>query len=126
MILHCDMDAFYASVEERDQPELVGKPVIVGGSPEKRGVVSAANYVARKYGVHSAMPSVVAHRLCPQGVYLPPRISYYAEISKQILDIFERFTPLVEPLSLAAILPLTLLPGRWPPVPVLVACSALK
>ncbi|MEN6458211.1 MAG: DNA polymerase IV [Thermoguttaceae bacterium] len=100
MILHCDMDAFYASVEERDRPELVGKPVIVGGSPEKRGVVSAANYVARRYGVHSAMPSVVAHRLCPNGVYLPPRISYYAEISKQIRDIFERFTPLVEPLSL--------------------------
>jgi DNA polymerase-4 len=100
MILHCDMDAFYASVEERDRPELVGKPVIVGGSPKQRGVVSAANYVARKYGVHSAMPSVVAHRLCPQGVYLPSRISYYAEISKQIRDIFERFTPLVEPLSL--------------------------
>ncbi len=100
MILHCDMDAFYASVEERDRPELVGKPVIVGGSPEKRGVVSAANYIARKYGVHSAMPSVVAHRLCPQGVYLPPRIGYYAEISRQIRDIFERFTPLVEPLSL--------------------------
>jgi DNA polymerase-4 len=100
MILHCDMDAFYASVEERDRPELVGKPVIVGGSPEKRGVVSAANYVARKYGVHSAMPSVIAHRLCPNGVYLPPRIDYYAEISKQIRDIFERFTPLVEPLSL--------------------------
>jgi len=100
MILHCDMDAFYASVEERDRPELVGKPVIVGGSPEKRGVVSAANYVARKYGVHSAMPLAVAHRLCPQGVYLPPRIGYYAEISKQIRDIFKRFTPLVEPLSL--------------------------
>lgn len=100
MILHCDMDAFYASVEERDRPELVGKPVIVGGAPEKRGVVSAANYVARRYGVHSAMPSVIAHRLCPNGIYLPPRISYYAEISKQIRDIFEQFTPLVEPLSL--------------------------
>jgi DNA polymerase-4 len=94
------MDAFYASVEERDRPELVGKPVIVGGSPEKRGVVSAANYVARRYGVHSAMPSVTAHRLCPQGIYLPPRIDYYAEISGQIREIFERFTPLVEPLSL--------------------------
>src|ERR1039458_7406810 len=100
MILHCDMDAFYASVEERDRPELVGKPVIVGGSPEKRGVVSAANYVARKYGVHSAMPSATAHRLCPHGIYLPPRIDYYAEVSRQIRDIFERFTPLVEPLSL--------------------------
>ena len=100
MILHCDMDAFYASVEERERPELVGKPVIVGGTPEQRGVVSAANYVARRYGVHSAMPSVVAHRLCPHGVYLPPRISYYAEASRQIREIFERFTPLVEPLSL--------------------------
>lgn len=100
MILHCDMDAFYASVEERDRPELVGKPVIVGGAPEKRGVVSAANYVARRYGVHSAMPSATAHRLCPNGVYLPPRIGYYAEVSRQIREIFERFTPLVEPLSL--------------------------
>jgi DNA polymerase-4 len=94
------MDAFYASIEERERPELVGKPVIVGGTPEQRGVVSAANYVARKYGVHSAMPSAVAHRLCPQGIYLPPRISFYAEISRQIRHIFERFTPLVEPLSL--------------------------
>jgi DNA polymerase-4 len=100
MILHCDMDAFYASVEERERPELVGKPVIVGGTPEKRGVVSAANYVARKYGVHSAMPAATARRLCPHGVYLPPRISYYAEVSRQIREIFERFTPLVEPLSL--------------------------
>lgn len=100
MILHCDMDAFYASVEERDRPELVGKPVIVGGPPEKRGVVSAANYVARTYGVHSAMPSATAHRLCPHGVYLPPRIAYYAEVSRHIREIFERFTPLVEPLSL--------------------------
>jgi len=94
------MDAFYASVEERDRPELVGKPVIVGGSPEKRGVVSAANYVAREYGVHSAMPAVTARRLCPHGIYLPPRIDYYAEVSRQIRDIYERFTPLVEPLSL--------------------------
>lgn len=100
MILHCDMDAFYASVEQRDRPELVGKPVIVGGTPEKRGVVAAANYVARKYGVHSAMPAATAHRLCPRGVFLPPRIDYYAEISSQIREIFERFTPLVEPLSL--------------------------
>jgi DNA polymerase-4 len=94
------MDAFYASVEERDQPELVGKPVIVGGSPEQRGVVSAANYVARKFGVHSAMSAITARRLCPHGVFLHPRISHYAEVSRQIREIFERFTPLVEPLSL--------------------------
>ena len=100
MIIHCDMDAFYASVEERERPELVGKPVIVGGTPEKRGVVSAANYVARQYGVHSAMPAVTARRLCLHGIYLPPRIDYYAEVSRQIRDVFERFTPLVEPLSL--------------------------
>ena len=100
MTLHIDMDAFYASIEERDRPELVGKPVIVGGAAEKRGVVAAANYVARRYGVHSAMPSATARRLCPHGIYLPPRISYYAEVSQQIRDIFERFTPLVEPLSL--------------------------
>jgi DNA polymerase-4 len=100
MILHCDMDAFYASVEERDRPELAGKPVIVGGTPEQRSVVSAANYVARKFGVHSAMPAVTARRLCPHGFFLPPRIGYYAEISRQIREIFVRFTPLVEPLSL--------------------------
>ena len=103
MILHYDMDAFYASVEERERPDLVGHPVIVGGSPEKRGVVSAANYVARKYRIHSAMPSATAHRLCPNGVFLPPRIGYYAEVSHQIRGIFERFTPLVEPLSLAGL-----------------------
>jgi DNA polymerase IV len=100
MILHVDMDAFYASVEERERPELVGKPVIVGGTPEGRGVVAAANYVARKFGVHSAMPAVTAKRFCPQGVFLRPRMEYYAEVSDQIRAVFEKFTPLVEPLSL--------------------------
>ena len=100
MILHIDMDAFYASVEERDDPSLVGKPVIVGGSVEGRGVVAAANYAARKFGVHSAMSAARARRLCPQAVVIKPRIDYYASVSRQIRDIFEQFTPLVEPLSL--------------------------
>jgi len=100
MILHVDMDAFYASVEQRDRPELRGQPVIVGGSAESRGVVSAASYEARKFGVHSAMPTAVARRLCPHGVYLPVRMEHYATISRQIRGILESFTPLVEPLSL--------------------------
>ena len=94
------MDAFYASVEERDRPELCGKPVIVGGTPEGRGVVAAANYVVRKFGVHSAMPTSTALRLCPDAIVLRPRIDYYAAVSRQIHDVFNRFTPLVEPLSL--------------------------
>jgi DNA polymerase IV len=100
MILHVDMDAFYASVEERDDPSLVGKPVIVGGSAEGRGVVAAANYEVRIFGVHSAMASARAKRLCPHAVFIKPRMNHYAEISQQIRTIFDEFTPLVEPLSL--------------------------
>jgi DNA polymerase-4 len=100
VILHVDMDAYYAAVEERDRPALAGQPVIVGGSPESRGVVSTANYVARTFGVHSAMPMRTAIRLCPQGVVLPVRMDHYARISRQIREIFQRYTPLVEPLSL--------------------------
>ena len=100
MILHIDMDAFYASVEERDRPELVGKPVIVGGSPQSRGVVAAANYVVRTFGVHSAMPTSTAMRLCPHAILIPPRIHYYAEVSAQIREILDHYSPLVEPLSL--------------------------
>jgi DNA polymerase-4 len=100
MILHVDMDAFYASVEERDDPRLVGRPVIVGGTAERRGVVAAANYVARQFGVHSAMASGEAKRRCPQAIVIRPRMEVYAAVSRQIRAIFERYTPLVEPLSL--------------------------
>lgn len=100
MILHVDMDAFYASVEERDRPELRGKPVIVGGTPEGRGVVAAANYAVRKFGVHSAMATAEALRRCPKAVVLRPRMQHYVEISHQIQEIFNRYTPVVEPLSL--------------------------
>ncbi len=100
MILHIDMDAFYASVEQRDRPELRGRPVIVGGTPEGRGVVAAASYEARQFGVHSAMPAVTARRLCPHAVCLPVRMAHYASVSRQIREIFGRFTPTIEPLSL--------------------------
>jgi DNA polymerase-4 len=99
-IIHVDMDAFYASVEQLDRPELKGKAVIVGGDPQGRGVVSAASYEARPFGVHSAMPMAQAIRLCPHAVVLPVRMERYAEISHVIQTIFERYTPLVEPISL--------------------------
>ena len=99
-ILHVDMDAFYASVEQLDNPELKGKPLIVGARPEQRGVVAAASYEARKYGIHSAMPTSRAIKLCPTLIILPVRMSRYSEISKQINKIFYDYTPEIEPISL--------------------------
>jgi DNA polymerase-4 len=99
-IIHVDMDAFYASVEIRERPELADRPVIVGGHAQSRGVVSAANYIARRFGVHSAMPTSTALRLCPQAVVIFPRHSLYSEVSRQIHDIFQRYTDQIEPLAL--------------------------
>ena len=98
-VIHIDMDAFYASVEQLDNPELKGKPVAVGGNSQ-RGVVAAASYEARKFGVKSAMPSVKAARQCPQLIFVPPRFSRYKELSSQIREVFFEYTDLVEPLSL--------------------------
>ena len=100
MIIHADMDAFYASVEIRERPELRGRPVAVGGSAEGRGVIAAASYAARKFGVRSAMPTRAALRRCPDLVLLPVHMSLYAGVSRQIHAIFARYTPLIEPLSL--------------------------
>ncbi|MEM6451917.1 MAG: DNA polymerase IV [Cyanobacteria bacterium P01_D01_bin.105] len=99
-IIHVDMDAFYASVEQRDNPKLQGKPVVVGGSPEKRGAVAAASYEARRYGIHSAMPSRTAVQRCPQLIFIRPRFDAYRAASEQIREIFFDYTDLVEPLSL--------------------------
>src|ERR1017187_3197186 len=98
-IVHIDMDAFFASVEQRDNPELRGKPVAVGGSRE-RGVVAAASYEAREFGVRSAMPSVTAKRKCPNLIFVKPRFDVYKAVSLQIRTIFAEYTPIVEPLSL--------------------------
>ncbi|HYJ11290.1 MAG TPA: DNA polymerase IV [Polyangiaceae bacterium] len=98
-VLHADMDAFYASIEQRDHPELCGRPVIVGGT-QARGVVSAASYEARKFGVRSAMPGFEARRLCPDGVFLSPNMDLYARVSADVHRVFEQFTPEIEPLAL--------------------------
>ena len=98
-IIHIDMDAFYASVEQRDVPELRGRPVAVGGSRE-RGVVAAASYEARKFGVHSAMPSITAKRKCPDLIFVKPRFDVYKQVSLQVREIFAEYTPVIEPLSL--------------------------
>ena len=99
IILHVDMDAFFAAIEQRDNPELRGKPVIVGG-PSQRGVVSTASYEARPFGVHSALPMAQAMRRCPQAIVVPGRMGHYLEVSRQIMEVMSTFTPLMEPLSL--------------------------
>lgn len=99
MILHIDMDAFYAAVEQLDQPQLRGRCVIVGGT-SRRGVVATASYEARRFGVHSAMPIFQARALCPQAVFVPPRMDRYREVSRQIMAILREFSPLVEPVSI--------------------------
>src|SRR6202051_2917363 len=100
-IIHIDMDAFYASVEQRDNPEYRGKPLVVGGLPEGRGgVVATASYEARKFGIRSAMPSKQALKLCPDALFVRPRFSAYKEVSQKIREIFSRYTDLIEPVSL--------------------------
>lgn len=99
-IIHCDCDCFYASIEMRDNPELVGKPIAVGGSPERRGVVATCNYEARKFGIHSAMASATARKRCPDLIIIKPDMEKYRQASSQIHSVFERYTDLIEPLSL--------------------------
>lgn len=99
-IIHVDMDAFYAAVEQRDNPSLRGKPVIVGGDPGSRGVVATCSYEARRFGIHSAMSSVKAYRLCPAAVFVRPRFDAYRQVSLQVRELFHEYTDLVEPLSL--------------------------
>lgn len=99
-IIHIDMDAFFASVEQRDNPSLRGKPVVVGGKPDSRGVVAAASYEARQYGIHSAMPCSQAYRKCPQTIFVKPGFEAYKKVSRQIRAIFLQYTDIIEPLSL--------------------------
>ena len=99
-ILHCDLDAFFASVEQRDHPELKGKPVVIGAPPNSRGVVSTCSYEARKYGIRSAQPSSQAYRLCPQAIFLLPDMKRYQEASRQVFNILADYTPVIEALSI--------------------------
>ncbi|HEY8020526.1 MAG TPA: DNA polymerase IV [Thermoanaerobaculia bacterium] len=113
-ILHCDMDCFYAAVHMRDDPSLAGKPVVIGGSAESRGVVAAASYEARRFGIHSAMPSARAHRLCPQVIFIAPDFRRYRREAEKIFSIYRELTPLVETLSLdEAYLDVTGRLGPW-------------
>jgi DNA polymerase-4 len=100
VIFHLDMDAFFASVEQRDDPRLRGKPVIVGAPPTQRGVVCAASYEARKFGVRSAQPSATAGRLCPKGIFVRPRMDHYREESGRIMEIVDRTGAVIEPMSI--------------------------
>jgi nucleotidyltransferase/DNA polymerase involved in DNA repair len=100
IFLHVDMDAFFASVEQHDHPELKGRPVVVGAPPDRRGVVAAASYEARGFGIHSAMPSRTAYQKCPEAVFLPGNMARYKQVSREIMRIFESYTPLVQPLSI--------------------------
>ena len=99
-IIHIDMDAFYASIEQRDNPALKGKPVIVGGNPQSRGVVATCSYEAREYGIHSAMPCKTAYKRCHYAIFVRPRFEVYKQVSYEIREIFYKYTDLVEPLSL--------------------------
>ena len=99
-ILHVDMDAFFASVEQLHHPQWRGKPVIVGAGPHERGVVSTCSYEARKYGVRSAMPSRTAYQLCPAGIFVAPNMRLYKEVSDKAFEVFEHYTPYVESVSI--------------------------
>lgn len=99
-IIHIDMDAFYASIEQRDNKEYRGRPLIVGGDPNRRGVVATCSYEARKYGIHSAMPSLTAYKLCPNAIFVRPRMDIYKSVSKKVMNILQEYSTLVEPLSL--------------------------
>jgi DNA polymerase-4 len=100
VVFHLDMDAFYASVEQRDDPKLRGRPVIVGAPPTQRGVVCAASYEARKFGVRSALPSATAGRLCPKGIFVRPRMDHYREESRHIMEIVAQTGAVIEPMSI--------------------------